>query len=126
MRTSSNNGASYDSGGSDYVWGNLGNRYDLSTLSTTNSNGDSKVPFGSFLGTGATEFSSLDIELYNLSQASRHDFFYKYTAVATGGVKSWKTGTATRNGTLAINAIEFSMDSGNINFGEFKLYGLKA
>lgn len=126
LRTSTNNGSSFDSGASDYAWNLFAGSPQTAEADGT-ANGI--VLFGDpgsseELGNGANEKVSGYVYIFNPS-ASKYTFilcqgFYKkedgnFIAHNTGGY---------RLNTTAVNAVSLLMDSGNIASGDFTLYGV--
>lgn len=128
MRTSTNNGSSYDAGGSDYyylqsiVYNNGGSATAGNTLTT-----DSFIRIAYDLGnaTNDTGFNGW-IYLWKPSDAS-----YFLTTVSGSGVDSngnayvVSQGTGRRLAAADVDAVRFLMSSGNISSGTFRLYGIK-
>ena len=123
VRTSSNNGSSYDSGASDYEVTNFG------AWNTTSGTGNATVSymqvFPSNLGTASNELAHAEVMLYSPSSS-------QYTYMKSDSVMLDHTGVhyigvcaGYRASAAAVDAIQFIMSSGNIASGTFKLYGYK-
>ena len=127
MRTSTNNGSSYDSGGTNYDWIVL-NLTGTATAVTSNTANASKIELNaaSTLGNGANEKASFRVTVFNPSANERTRIIceghYLNATPATCLVHSG----GSRNQATAVNAIRFLMSSGNIASGRFDLYGIKA
>jgi len=106
MRTSSNNGSSYDSGSSDYAW-------DGDSV-------DSEITIAESLGGAAGVGSSFNVYIGNPSE-TKWTYIYPVGAFY-GGVSPPNVGV--RKSTTAVNAILFFMSSSTLTSGTFKLYGL--
>jgi hypothetical protein len=134
LRTSANNGCTYDGGASDYVWSVIG--YSGSTGTTSSIDGDDADTSMVLTGTGTTtvalgnatdEEATLVVEIWNPSRTDDtrvnwrgcwHD--------DSGNDEVMAFGFGRRNSAAAVDAIQFAMSSGNISTGTFKLYGIKA
>lgn len=128
LRTSTDNGASFDSGASDYEWRMFGTE----GASDLDDNQINLTPPFNFTIENATGNGKGDwnIYLFNPSSSGR-------TAVVNQAYFIKDDGTSIRGGyadgygarkesTGAVDAIQFLMSSDNISAGTFKLYGLKA
>ena len=130
MRTSTNNGSSYDSGSTDYQW--VMTRNVVTYIQATNDKDDSEIHLiddgGTYgLSSDGVEDANMTIEIFNPSDSSRNttirwegaynnEFATEYTNIR---------GAGQRKSTADVDAIQFLMSSGNISTGEFTLYGLK-
>jgi hypothetical protein len=122
MRTSTNNGSSYDSGASDYRVANTHTAGDYAA------NGSS-IPLinyslvGGFQGNGAGYSLDGELILVNPSNSTLYKKMY-YTMAwdDTGGNIERLTGSAQRKSTADIDAIQFYYSSGNITSGTLRLY----
>jgi len=127
MRTSTNNGSSYDSGASDYAW--VVQTSEMATSPTqadTGDNADSEMQFSNSLGNASNEVSCWEITIYNPSAAA-------YCQITVAGQVTNPTparftleGAGVRLTAADVDAIQFLMSSGNISAGTFKLYGITA
>jgi hypothetical protein len=126
FRTSTNNGSSYDSGASDYLWAHNGAG---AQNATSNSTGDTAINL-----TGTDVNQDLDssglytgyINIYRPSAADR--CLVEWCAAKTEANTSMITqrGCGARNTAADVDAIQFLTSSGNITSGTFKLYGIIA
>lgn len=125
LRTSSNNGVSYDNGAGNYAWSQnrtsaAGANSPAGSASTTD------IILLGGLGNNANETAAGEVTLYNPSAAKycRVGFEFQYTdnTPVIGNV----TGGGVRLAAADVDAIRFIMSSGNIASGTFTLYGLKA
>jgi len=123
VRTSSNNGSTYDSTTGDYA-GNL------VSGSSSESSGSSAIGI-SFRATGLGNTSQ---EQSNwIVTLCGHGLSDSYTTIHTQGIAqrsndttAYTQGGGWRKQNSIVDAISFYMDSGNISTGIFKLYGLRA
>lgn len=108
MRTSTNNGSSYDNGASDYVQGALGQDY-IQVSGT--------VPDDSADGS-----SNIKIRCANLAGTSLAKIFFFEGATFDGSSDLEIEGRGVRDSTADIDAIQFLMATGNLN-GTYRVYG---
>lgn len=129
MRTSTDNGSTYDSGASDYKW----------ALYQVNESGD---PTGDAdqtdssiticgvaassdeMGTGANEKGSGWVYIFNPSATTYTQIFSSTTYINEAGQLILNQATGFRASGADVDAIQFLMDSGNISTGDFVLYGV--
>ncbi len=126
MRTSTNNGSSYDSGSSDY---------DSAGLRSSDLN-ISEYGFTAAqiylhhdlldLSNASNEENSWEIMLYNPSATHYTQMTYAAAVVEDNSRFWYCSGSGMRNSAADVDAIQFLMSSGNISTGTFKLYGLTA
>ncbi len=128
MRTSSNNGSSYDSGASDYAWTGYGRNDGGNAFAGLLADSYLRITGDGAsrdLGTDAAEEVYGHLVIFNPSaseytkvvgQISYQDNDLDPVAFSAGGV---------RLSAADVDAIQILMDSGNLS-GTFKLYGLKA
>jgi len=128
MRTSTNNGSSYDAGVSDYAF--VYNRVGLSTgagISSTGDNLNSSIVLMQDMGTAANERGNFILNIINPSNTT-------FTFIIGNGVQTNSSAafgilydlSGIRLSAADVDAIQFLMLGGNISTGTFKLYGLKA
>jgi hypothetical protein len=125
LRTSSNNGSSYDASASDYNYQDW--TIATTTAATGGTDGDSKISAIDQAGTGSNETISGLIHLHKPSTSTFTRFSYTFSqssqASAAGRARF---GVGARRAASATNAIQFIMSSGNIASGVFTLYGVRA
>jgi hypothetical protein len=124
IRTSTNNGTSFDNGASNYQYA-----YSLldtsgSAPSITASSGATFIQAAGSIANGAASALSGKINLYSVNGTSNNkrmtfEFTYSQTSTFT-----YVAGNAQRISTSAINAIRLLMSSGNITSGTAKMYGI--
>ena len=128
LRTSTDNGASFDSGASDYGW--VCDSMPMITSPADNTQGDdadSQIILHAStlsLGTGTGEAYNGILHIYN--PLGTNLTFIKYTASfrASNALEYHIDGSGVRLASADVDAFQFLMSSGNINSGTFKLYGL--
>ena len=132
LRTSSNNGSSFDSGGSDYDWANFYARLRTGGFSLSGSDGDTGIRINgdnqpdSSLGNESNQEMSGMIYIY----APSDTLFTRVSSTCTlqGGDNNDTGATffsgGTRREAALVDAIQFSISAGNIASGKFALYGL--
>jgi len=128
LRTSTNNGSSFDSGASDYAWNLI--ESNAGGIAAEGDSADSQIILAGSsddeLGTGSNEIFSGRLWIFKPSASD-------YTKICSIGSytdqKVYQVTTNTggaRLSTTAVNAIQLLMSSGNIATGNFRLYGFKA
>ena len=135
MRTSSDNGTSFDAGATDYGWTSMGSSATpggvVTTLDTGDSTADSIIISGTDISlefdADTNEEKYFNILLYNPSNS----FFTHITSQGSGRDDSsdfmqFYTGVGMRKEAGLVDAIQFLMSAGNIDIGTFKLYGIRA
>ena len=130
LRTSSNNGSSWDAGTGYSTQGLL-----VASTTATNSISLSNTAYSAILLTldaatgrlanSATQGGlSCTIDLYNPSSTTAIKHFKHLTSYAPSGTTSYTIyGGGTRQTTTAVNAVQIICSSGNIASGTLKLYG---
>lgn len=131
MRTSANNGSSYDSGASDYDW-----TYNVRQLNGENSTQSATQSYiqliadvtftGERMGTAANETGSGFVEILNPSAAKFTMVRCRCIYVDKDSQYAYCFSSGFRASAAAVDAIEFLFNSGDIAAGTFKLYGVKA
>ena len=124
LRTSTNGGANYDAGASDYAWGYI--FAGAASHGTAANTSGSYIRASNALGNAAGETASIRMVLYNPSNTQ-----YTFTMIdeprnnsSSQLISSKRYGC--RKSAADVDAIQFLMSAGNITSGKFKLYGLKA
>lgn len=131
MRTSTNNGSSYDSGASNYVWKGEANYG--SGAGTYASYGGAATYIG-LTSTSASYQASNSagegwcgtVNIYQPSAVNKCKVRYSGAYIATTGVFTFIDGAGYRDTAADVDAIQFLFSSGNIASGTIYLYGLKA
>jgi len=128
MRTSTNNGSSYDAGASDYSWNNIGS--DLGSVRSGADSIDSKIEIlgrtNDELGADPNETHSQTVWIFNPSSLSYTRLIGIGEYLTTSGNSFLMISGGQRKSTTAVNAVRFIMSSGTIDSGVFTLYGAKA
>ena len=125
MRTSTNNGSTFDSGVSDYAWVVS---QDLMSITPSNAltgdNADAAITLAESVGTAANEYVQLVIDIIGAGDA-------KYTAITAYGILEDQGGQhrsvssrGIRLSAAAVDAVQFFFASGNVNTGTFTAYGI--
>ena len=130
FRTSTDNGVSFDSGVSDYSWAMVR----LQTSATENNDGDaadSEIQVTGDtstqeMGNGTNETSEWEFTISDPSQTTFTFISWFGNFVAEDGVLYHAMGGGNRLSAADVDAIQFSIDSGNISTGNFALYGVSA
>jgi hypothetical protein len=122
VRTSTNNGVSYDSGASDYNHGRTG--VDYSGPASAGSAADSKVILTGGADNGAGHFCNGVIKIFRPTSATYGNIMFDNT-VSTSATHYRFIGIGMRLTSADIDAVQILFSSGNIASGEFRLYGVR-
>lgn len=128
MRTSTNNGTSYDVGASDYNY-RLAGAVDnsIGANSGTNAAQIKLTGLSSYvLGNGTAQALFGTIGLYNIGSANRTYIQGNLSCYNSSNLQERDWCDGFRNSATAVNAVQLTMSSGNISSGTFILYGLEA
>lgn len=116
IRTSANNGSSYDSGASDYDYNNL--------ISTTGGSvieagaaAQSAVALTTAIGNAAGRDISGTLRIYNPGSAGRTSMTWSMWGVNSSGAFAVHNGGGRRNSAAAVDAVRFFFGSGNLASG---------
>lgn len=125
VRTSTDNGSSYDSGAGNYIY-NSGYITSAARGGAATSLSATQMQISNNIGSDANEQEFIMLYLYNPS-STQYTFidwisFYTYS----DGTFMSINGTGHRLSAADVDAIQFLYSSGNVESGFFKLYGLKA
>lgn len=126
LRTSSDNGSSYDSGVSDYNWLTRYTKLDVSpseVISTSPSDSVIKIVTGETWGNATNEEGSFELRIPNPSSAFYTRVYFDGSHPNTSGVDVHFFGTGTRFSAGAVDGIQIL---GPFDAGIFKLYGKRA
>lgn len=124
LRTSTDNGSSYDSGASDYAWARTYTNGATTTLA--NDANDASIPLAGDVLLQNVDAVNGKVVIYNPSAttetAVRNDWSRMDSVLSSVeiGMTAGK-----RKSAADVDAIQFLMSSGNIATGTFKLYGYK-
>lgn len=129
LRTSSDNGVTYDDSSGDYTY----NAYGADNSGDLRSDGSTSATeiqilgrSADTLGNAANETHSIQIWLFNPSSASFTKAIGIGTFIQTNGNCFYQVTSGQRKEAAAVNAIRLMMNSGNITSGTFTLYGVLA
>jgi len=97
-----------------------------SSFGTTTDTDEAQWRINSTVGTDTNEEANHTIYLFNFSNASEYSFYTNESVKlnSSGGVEGYQGGGA-HTVAEANDGVNFFFTSGNIESGEFKLYGLK-
>lgn len=128
LRTSTNNGSSYDSGASDYQW-IMFEGDDVGGATAYKSTGDTSITVcgkagGTLeMGNATNEKGSGTIYIFNPSASKWTFIISKINYLCETGKMAFGYISGIRMTTTAVDAFQVLMDSGNIASGDFVLYG---
>lgn len=118
-RTSSDGGSTWDSGASDYL---IRGVIDLGYDSTT----DDHINFTGNVGSAANEYGvSGYIDVHQPSDSNYTTLHFTLSYTTQNGNLNVAIGAVQRVENAAVDALRFYFDSGNVESGEFYLYGVK-
>lgn len=125
MRTSTNNGSSYDAGASDYGYLNVRQSYSASATADQSA-AASSIQLVVEQGNATNESLSLEVTIFNPSSTEYTHIYGVGNNVNQSGTPHSYRCYGTRLSAADVDAIRFLFSSGNIATGEFRLYGLRA
>ena len=128
MKTSTDGGSSYDAGSSDYSWHNHRAHHSGTGTAGGADTGDPNISITSAsLGSDTAESLSGWVEILNAPDSTNYSHFQGLLVLAdhnaTSSTQFWFSGS--RNAAADIDAVQFYFASGNVESGNFVLYGIK-
>ncbi len=130
VRTSANNGSSFDSGATDYAYSGQETYGGLSSAAFVGSAGDTKIILHSTTTVSSTASNggiSGRIDLINPAQTAGHHqllFAAVWGSESGGGRLGNVNGGAARRSSTAVNALRLYFAGGNITSGTVRVYGV--
>jgi len=128
LRTSSNNGVSYDSASSDYVYNVIKANSSSTTVDSFRSSGSPEINIipAVYDSTNNNPTSDGYIELYNPSLTTNRKTILWRSISSFGNSKEIEhyTGAGSRDAASPINAVQLLTTTTNLTGGIFKLYGV--
>jgi hypothetical protein len=126
MRTSANNGVSYDSGASDYAWSILRNQNGTVTGAVSATTSQIQLSGNDAVGNAAGELGvTATVRVIKPSDATATEVIADYAYMNNSGFYTNGTVYGRRVAAAAVNAIRFFFASDNIATGTFTLYGVR-
>ena len=125
LRTSTDGGATYDAGASDYRWANSG-ATDAAGGITQGDGADTDIRLQNAAGNAANETQSGYMFLYLPSSAAYGTVSGQNAGEDLNGNVNIRSFVGKRISAAEVNAIRFFFSSGAVASGEFRLYGLPA
>lgn len=125
LRTSTDNGSSYDSGSSDYTYNAVTIDYNENVAIAGDAD-DSEIELIRSCGTGSNEFCTGLVYLMNPSGTTYTNIMWEFYCRKSDAIPYYIKGRGARLSAADVDAVQFFMSSGNISSGTFKLYGVKA
>lgn len=127
MRTSTNNGSSYDAGASDYAHVRFVALANTSTsVQAAGDDADAQIIINNGCGNNTEEAYSGEITIFNPSDAHHCRITFMGFTRINDATHYFTNGGGVRLAVADVDAIRFLMASGNIASGKFTLYGLRA
>jgi len=127
LLTSSDNGETWDEGGSDYAWDHhIVNHGTAASVSTTGDSLDSEIAMFDNCGFSTNEFNTFIVTLFNPSGLVYTKFAWLgyQTNISTASYQV--QGGGIRYEAAAVNAVRFRFHNGDISVGTLWVYGIKA
>jgi hypothetical protein len=128
LNCSTDNGATYDTTAGHYIWSGTGSAgtATLNNIAAPNTNfGVAGIYLFASHGVDSVYTTSANVYIYNPSNVSYINLSATASLVAPDLVGQWSTSGGVYNvASGGVNAIQFSLSSGNIATGKFNLYGI--
>lgn len=124
MRTSTDNGSTYDAGASDYSYVYQGGTTGASDLSTTGSSANTEIRLCTGVGNDVNEVVNGQAIMYNPAAATYRMVQFDTLPIGATGVLSRVYGGGMRLSAADVTAVRFLFDAGNITSGTIYAYGL--
>ena len=128
LRTSTDGGASFDSGGSDYAYRTISGPTDNTVVNANNSETAGAISLfaGDTAGNDTGEASHLTLHLHAPSDTNKTLMRWFAEMSASDGKFRFYHGIGVRHAVADVDALRFLSSAGTIASGEFKLYGVKS
>jgi hypothetical protein len=124
LRTSTDNGSSYDSGASDYSWTRIVTK--SNTIAAAQDTADDSIELHAFpTGTGTNDVVNGSVTIFDPSATTYTMIRSDFSTIDDDDAITLGSYVGVRLSAADVDAIQFSFDSGNIASGTFKLYGYK-
>lgn len=126
IRTSTDNGATWDSSGTDYKYAATGHNTSASGASYA-SNGANAIQLGSGNIQNNDSGVNGEIKIFNVNNTTKDKMINANLSAKIQGVNLFAVFSlcGVRASTSAINAVQFLVSSGNLANGTVKVYGIK-
>ena len=118
LRTSTDNGSTYDSGASDYSWAYIG-------ADGAQDTADTAIVLFNDTGDQSTDVINGVVYIINPSDTEYTQVLHNLSYWDNGSYTQHAQGGGQRNSAADVDAIRFLASSGNIVSGTFRLWGLK-
>ena len=125
LRSSSNNGSSYDTGASDYQYNIAGAQSGSGTIQVVRSNGAAQILLANNIGNASGESTNFELTFYNPlgTATARQVGIFSTTRESAAGEGRSLSGAGFRNSNAAINAFRLLFSTGNVTSGVIRIYG---
>lgn len=126
LRTDEDNGASFDSGASDYSWAK--SNISVATETINNDDSDAQIIIGQPQTTSAVGWSG-EVKMLNRTSARWQTFLFNgaiASATGTNWVRTFGAGHRKSSTGNPVNAVRFMPSSGNFASGKIYCYGLRS
>lgn len=126
VRTSTDNGSTYDAGASDYSWRVMNPNSFNEDLADTEISIVDVASSSRRIGNAAGEYFNATIEIFNPSNAATFTIIGSVCHYSSAdGDAQVSSGTGSRESAADVDAVRLLASSGNITSGTFKLYGIR-
>ena len=128
MRTSTDGGSTFDNGASDYAW--MSRTAEVDTAPSFGTSGDDAADYIQMtgntddIGSDTNESYSARVYIHDPGATTYTRVEFKAIFSTTGGLQMTGRGIGARLSAADVDAIQFYMTSGNIESGNFRLYGI--
>jgi hypothetical protein len=127
IRTSTDNGSTYDAAASDYAHARFfGTMISPSSIIAQGDDADNQIVVTGSVGNNTNEFISGYVDIFNPSAASYCSISFDFSGRLSDAAYYKFNGSGIRLAAANVDAIRFIMSSGNITSGTFILYGVRA
>ncbi len=126
IRTSPDNGSTWDAGASDY--GSVTHRVTMATSPGHAVNGiqdDTEIELTDTIGTSANESCDIEVTCFDPSAVDTTKFKWEGMYFDQGAIGEHVIGAGMRQLAEAVNGVRFLFSSGNIEAGTLKVYAIK-
>lgn len=127
LRTSTDAGATWDSGASDYSWANVGRVHSGTTVTGANDAADTEINMTGTYASGSTagEAYNAVIKLHSPAGARNTILTTTCSFLDASGVLNWVKGAGQRLSAADVTGLRIIPSTSTIASGSFRLYGVK-
>jgi len=127
LRTSSDNGSSFDNGASDYAYAYEENEHDTAeTQLDTGDDADVRIRCAEGAGNDTNEMISGTVYVFNPMGSGFTHFIFEFCQEQADGEQAFNVGAGVRLEAAQHDAFHIKFGGGTVATGTYRLYGLKA